>query len=500
MNELLTPFEMGAADRFTIDSKKMTGIELMRNAGERIVAGILELFPEIENVAILCGPGNNGGDGYCVASLLAEMEYRTKCFRRIGPRENSDAFQAATDYFGPICSLESLVPQEFDLLVDGLYGAGLDRLIMEPEKTLIEEINQSQVPVIAIDLPSGVSGADGQVLGAALRAAQTITFFRKKPGHVLQPGRSYCGQTMVVDIGISDACLTHIRPQCHENSKSLWQDKFPAPDIQSHKYSRGHVAVFSGNVPMTGASRLSALAAARCGAGAVTLLAPADALPIHAVHLTSIMLHELKSLQEVEAFFVRKKVGAAVLGPGFGDPANVRKLLPLLLNKAIMGPDYHGVVLDADGLMAFEGKAHLLEELGANKEINLILTPHEGEFRRLFGSQIHLDKTPKIQSARLAAEQCQAVVIYKGSDTVIAAPDGRVAINTNGSPYLSTAGSGDVLSGLVAGLIVQNMPGFEAACAAVWLHAAAAHYFGPGLIAEDISNCLPAVLKQQIFP
>lgn len=284
-------------------------------------------------------------------------------------------------------------------------------------------------------------------------------------------------------------------PRCFENTPDLWRAHFPRLEADTHKYRRGHVAVFSGGLSSTGAARLAARAAARIGAGAVTVLSPPDAVLVHAMHLTSIMLRKSESVDDALAFIRDRKVLAAVLGPGFGDMARIRALVPALLDKRRTGEGFHGLVLDADGLTAFEGDPAALFQTACETDANtLVLTPHEGEFQRLFSAIAENQALSKLQKARAAAKAANAIVIYKGPDTVIAAPDGRAAINTNGTPLLATAGSGDVLAGMVGGLLAQAMPAFEAVAAAVWLHADAARRFGPGLIAEDLPEMLPEVL------
>jgi hydroxyethylthiazole kinase-like uncharacterized protein yjeF len=329
------------------------------------------------------------------------------------------------------------------------------------------------------------------VLGAAPHADLTVTFFRMKPGHLLCPGREYCGETIVADIGIPDAMLEEIAPRCSENVPALWRSVLPVPAVDTHKYKRGHACVFSGGPSATGAARLAAMAAARIGAGAVTVLSPAAAMLVNASHMTAIMLAKVDAAADLSAFIERRKPDAFVLGPGFGVGEKTRELaLAVLENR-----DCGALVLDADGITSFrDAPASLFIMAGSGHAPPLVLTPHEGEFARLFPGLAEDAALSKLDKARRAADRAHAVVIYKGPDTVIAAPDGRAAINANGTPYLATAGSGDVLSGMTAGLLAQGMPAFEAACAAVWMHADAGSRFGPGLIAEDLPGLLPAVL------
>ncbi|AIJ75119.1 MULTISPECIES: bifunctional ADP-dependent NAD(P)H-hydrate dehydratase/NAD(P)H-hydrate epimerase [Brucella] len=493
MFELLTPEEMARADRLTMEGGIKDGFALMLAAGRAVADIAQHMFPQKQPVAVLCGPGNNGGDGYVAAQYLLEAGYEAVCFAAAPPRQGTDAMRASIFYKGQVRDLNEFSPAGFGGIIDALYGAGLARAVEGAQATVIDAVNASGLPVVAVDLPSGISGATGMALGAAMRAKATVTFFRKKPGHLLQPGRAHCGIIHIADIGIPDRILGEINPRVFENSPELWADSLPSPVVDAHKYSRGHAAVFSGAMHSTGAARLSAMAAARSGAGAVTLLSPPDALAVNAAHLTSIMVRETRSQQDAAQFITDRKVTAAVLGPGYGNPAFARDYTKMLLSAASgKAGQFRGLVLDADGITAFENKPDELFDTHRSSATALVLTPHEGEFKRLF-PDIAEDNTSKIDKARKAAMRANAVVIYKGPDTVIAEPGGLAVINSNGTPFLATAGSGDVLTGIVCGLLAQGMAPFAAACASVWVHADAARRFGHGLIAEDLPAQLPAV-------
>ncbi|MFI3902952.1 NAD(P)H-hydrate dehydratase [Ochrobactrum sp. S1502_03] len=494
MLELLTPEQMSRADKMTIESGTRDGFSLMLAAGRAVADVAQRMFLAKGRVAVLCGPGNNGGDGYVAAQFLAKAGYAVTCFGTAQPRPDTDAMRALHYYKGDVRRISAFEPKDFVGVIDAIYGAGLARAVEGAEASAIEAVNASNIPVLAVDLPSGISGKDGQVLGTAVWARATVTFFRKKPGHLLQPGRAHCGVLHVADIGIPDTVLKSITPDTFENAPELWQDQLPILAINAHKYSRGHAAVFSGPVHSTGAARLSARAAARSGAGAVTLLSPPDAVLTNAAHLTSIMLRETRNIKDVETFLVERKVAACVLGPGYGNPSFARDHALMLLTAVNGRSEYlKGVVLDADGITAFENQPEQLFKAQRNTDTALVLTPHEGEFRRLFPDIAAGNEMSKPDRARKAAKRANAIVIYKGPDTVIAAPDGRAIINANGTPFLATAGSGDVLAGIVCGLLSQGMPAFEAAGAAVWIHADAGRRFGHGLIAEDLPEQLPAV-------
>lgn len=488
--ELLTPAEMAAADRLATEYGPHDGYGLMRNAGAAILRVLLSRHADAEGFDILCGPGNNGGDGYEVARLLAEAGMPATLWAHGVLRPGGDAERAAR-----LCPLEprplaDFTPRPGRVVIDALYGAGLARALEGEAAQAARACNEIGARVVAVDLPSGVSGESGKNPGIAFTAGLTVTFFRLKPGHLLEPGRSMCGEIVLADIGIPDTVLENVSPRAFINLPALWSQALPQPQRDQHKYSRGHVAVFSGGPSATGAARLSAMAAARAGAGAVTLYTPGSALLVNAAQLTSIMLRKIDTPHDFTHAASARRPDAMVLGPGFGLGQSLREMAAAAL--ALEGSG--ALVLDADGLTAFRDRPQALFEAIAASTLDVVLTPHEGEFSRLF-PDLADGATSKLERARQAARQAGAVVVLKGPDTVIAAPDGRAAINANGSPWLATAGSGDVLAGLIAGLLAQKTPVWEAACAAVWLHAQAAAAFGPGLIAEDLPGLVPSVLR-----
>jgi len=335
---------------------------------------------------------------------------------------------------------------------------------------------------VAIDIPSGVSGDTGRPLGGLyVKAALTVTFFRKKPGHLLLPGRVLCGETVVGDIGIPPEAANS---QLHENSPALWQ--FPWPRLEGHKYSRGHCVVVSGPAHATGAARLAARAALRVGAGLVSVASPPDAVAVNAAHLTAIMIKVFEGAVKLGALLSDKRLNAVALGPGLGVGKDTRDLVTTVLKSGA------ATVLDADAITSFQDEPQTLFSLLDDR---CVLTPHEGEFERLFPGLLDRSAS-KLEAARAAAARALAVVVLKGADTVIAAPSGKAVINANAPAFLATAGAGDVLAGLIAGLLAQGMTAFDAACAGTWLHGAAAGLFGPGLIAEDLPEMLPRVLGQ----
>ncbi len=497
MIELLTNAEMADADRLTI-AGGVPGQRLMEHAGAAVADAVRAQFRADSRVIVVAGPGNNGGDGFVAARLLAELGYRTEVLL-IGEiaRLKGDAASAAKAWVGragPVASAEPAALAGADVIIDALFGAGLDRPVEGPARAMIEGMNALSVPVVAVDLPSGVNGSSGMINGIAVKASQTVTFFRKKPGHVLLPGRLFCGPISVADIGIKDDVLADIRPRAFENTPLLWRGSFPRPQLSGHKYDRGHAVVASGPSWSTGAARLAARGALRAGAGLVTIASPREALSVNAASNLAIMVRPVDGAGEFTQFLTDPRLNAFAIGPGFGvGEETCACVLAVLAGE-------RAVVLDADAITSFAGApqrlATALKRRGEAGQIT-ILTPHEGEFSKFFGALNAGTKVgTKLERARLAAELTGSVVLLKGADTVVAAPDGRAAIASNAPAYLATAGAGDVLTGIALGLVAQGMPGFGAAAAATWLHGEAALSFGPGLVSEDLPECLPQVYQK----
>jgi hydroxyethylthiazole kinase-like uncharacterized protein yjeF len=494
MIELLTNVEMAEADRLTIASG-VPGMTLMENAGRAVADAVAARIPLGTRVTVVAGPGNNGGDGFVAARRLAERGYRVRMLLVGDPaRLQRDAAEAAQSFRSDI---ERASPDRLagtGVVIDALFGAGLDRPVDGLPRAMIEAINDCGAPVVAVDLPSGINGTTGAVMGAAVLARESVTFFRMKPGHVLLPGRLHCGKARVVDIGIRSEVLERIAPKTWLNRPQLWRPVFALPRFDGHKYSRGHAVVMSGPMWRTGAARLAARAALRAGAGLVTIASPRDALAVNAATNLAVMVRPVDGATELAEFLSDARLNTVVLGPGGGVGAGMREQVA----TALAGD--RAVVLDADALTSFAADpAALFSAIAARPPERTILTPHEGEFARIFRAAGQAATTlSKLERARMAARTSRAIVLLKGPDTVVAAPDGRAAIADNGSPWLATAGSGDVLAGMIAGLTAQRMPAFEAACAAVWLHGEAGTLAGPGLIAEDLPDVLPRVLASVI--
>ncbi|WP_205962292.1 NAD(P)H-hydrate dehydratase [Neopusillimonas aestuarii] len=479
---LLTPQEMGRADQAAM-AGGVPGATLMDNAGRAVAREIVRRWSR-RPVLVACGPGNNGGDGYVAARYLADWGWPVTVASLEGrmPSEQSDAAHHAALWRQPVVKLSPALLDTVreGLVIDALFGAGLARPPSGDAAAFIQALNDSNIPVCAVDLPSGVNGEDGAVLGAALQAQLTITFFRKKPGHVLFPGRALCGPTIVAQIGIPDTVLPGLAGHTAENNPDVWSATFPWPQLTGHKYSRGHALVVGGN-RMTGAARLAARAAARVGSGLVTLAAPEPAWPVYATALESIMVEGFCDDHSFESLLADTRKNVLVVGPGLGVGETTRnQTLRILATQ-------RACVLDADAISSFSAQPERLFRALSEQSV---LTPHEGEFARVFNVS-----GSKLERARTAARTSGAVVLLKGPDTVIAHPNGRAIVNTNAPPDLATGGAGDVLAGMIAGLMAQGMPPFNAACAACWLHGEAARQHGPGLVADDLIHLIPAALK-----
>ena len=492
--QVLTVAAMRRVDAAAIDGG-IPGRRLMEAAGTAVAERAAMRLPEDGRVLVLCGPGNNGGDGFVAARLLAERGYAVD-LRLLGERGalTGDAALASEAWTGRVQAAVGDALPPCDLVIDALFGAGLSRDLDGAARTLVEAVNASGRPVLAVDVPSGVDGDTGAVRGVAIRAVETVTFVAFKPGHLLQPGRGLCGHRHLADIGAGQAALeagrTAATPPLYRNGPELWAPTFPRLTGESHKYTRGHTLILSGPATKTGAARLAARGALRVGAGLVTLASPQAALAENAAQLTAIMLRPCETADDLDDMLTDERLNVVLAGPGLGIGEPTRERI------AVAAAAGRGLVLDADALTSFAGQAPLLAAHLADGHAQAILTPHEGEFTRLFsGTEATAEGSDKVARTRAAAALTGAVVVLKGSDTVIASPDGRAAINDHGSPYLGTAGSGDVLGGLIAGLLAQGMPPFEAAAAGVWLHGDAGLRHGPGLIAEDLPDLMPAVLR-----
>ena len=477
---LLTALEMQSVDRRAI-TEGIDSFTLMQAAGSA-VANTIEAHWSIRPVAVLCGPGNNGGDGFVTAIALRLAGWPVTV-ALLGSLDDlsGDAAKAANLWGSDIEPFSTDCLNNAGLVVDAIFGAGLSRPIAGIALAQIEALNQSDTPVCAIDIPSGIDGSTGKVLGLATRANITVTFFREKIGHLLYPGRKHCGDIVLADIGIPSSLLPNNGQMTWKNDPLLWQHKYPWPQSENFKYDRGDVLILGGE-HITGASRLMAQAAARAGAGIVTVAAPDKVWNIYASSLVNAIVRRFETLKDLKTMLGDVRCNVMSIGPGAGVNEITRQfVLAALATK-------RAVVLDADALTVFTDSP---EQLFKAITGPCVLTPHAGEFKRLFNFE-----GDKLYCARSAAKQSNAVVIIKGADTVIASPDGRAIINANAPPQLATGGSGDVLSGFIAGLLAQGMPVFDAAATAVWLHGAAASEFGLGLIAQDLPELLPVVLQK----
>jgi NAD(P)H-hydrate epimerase len=476
---LLDAHDMGEADRLTVSAGTSVS-KLMENAGRGVAQAVVQRWSS-RRVTVLCGPGNNGGDGFVAARYLADAGWNVRVALLGSLVDLKDAARYhAERWREPIAPLNPDAIDSAELVIDAIFGAGLSRPLQGAAKETLAAANAQRIPIVAVDIPSGVQGDTGENLGA-VDAVLTVTCFRKKPGHLLLPGRELCGELIVTDIGTPVAVLEQIAPRTFENDPLLWLAALPQPHQSGNKYSRGH-ALISGGYPMTGAARMGARAAARAGAGLTTIAVPEIALPIYAAALTSIMVKPLLAPGDFDVLLDDDRVTAFLIGPGAGVGEATRKRTLAMLAT------HRATLIDADAITSFkDNPAELMKAIRGP----CVMTPHEGEFKRVFDPS-----GDKLTRTRRAAAQSGAVIVLKGSDTVIAAPDGRAIINANAPPTLATAGSGDVLSGIVLGFLTQGVEPFLAAAASVWIHGAAAAEFGVGLMAEDLPDLIPGVLRR----
>jgi ADP-dependent NAD(P)H-hydrate dehydratase / NAD(P)H-hydrate epimerase len=545
--ELLTTAEMAEADRLAV-AAGVPFLTLMENAGRAVADEAEKMVKPGARIAVLCGPGNNGGDGFVAARLLKERGYDVQVHgMRAIDTLKGDAAVMARQWSGETRHLGQFDGSGCGLAIDALFGTGLSRPLAQGDIDVVWPalVIAAAKRFLAVDVPSGVNATTGAIAQWSQPCERTVTFYRHKLGHVLFPARALCGDIVVADIGTPADAIIEIWPRVHLNRQPSRHLLVPSHRRGAiHKYTRGHAVAVCGPPHATGAARLGARGALRIGAGLVTVASPLTSVAANAVHLTAIMIAPFAAPEGLTGVLSDKRKNAVLIGPACGVGAETRRMVEIALASDA------AVVLDADALTSFAPdepevqslkgvgflgatKSHLTADpstlfalIRENSKRPVVLTPHEGEFKRLFpdiggvgraepakpntagsgenvglrpegaSAQPTVQKTlSKLDRARAAAERSGAVIILKGPDTVIAAPDGRAAINDNAPPWLASAGSGDVLAGFVTGLLAQGMPAFEAACAAVWLHGECANQFGPGLIAEDVPEQLPEVLR-----
>ncbi|MCB2055474.1 MAG: NAD(P)H-hydrate dehydratase [Geminicoccaceae bacterium] len=453
------------------------GTVLMEHAGRAVTREITRRFAPGRCI-VLCGPGNNGGDGWVVARRLHSAGWPAVCATDPSWSPTGDAGAARRRYDGPVVDLHAVRPQEFDLAIDALFGAGLTRPLDEPVTGALRALESAGTPIVAVDVPSGVDGTNGDVLGFAPHAALTITFGSLKIAHALAPARAYCGDVVCRAIGIARRHYDALQDCPLHDQPAIWLDAWPEDRAQDNKYDRGHVVVLGGPTSMTGAACMAARAAEHAGAGLVTIACDAASLPIYAAKLSSIMTHPLDTAEARDVFLADRRIAAFVVGPGAGVTAHTADALAAMLKTR------KPIVVDADALTVI---AQDRERLMPLLHDACVLTPHEGEFARVFAQE-----GTRLDRARRAAAEAACVLVLKGGDTLITAADGRLLINTSAPSTLAKAGTGDVLAGTIGGLLARGMPSLEAAGAGVWLHAASARHRGTLASATDL---LPGLRK-----
>lgn len=453
---ILTAEEMRAAEADALTAG-VSESQLMESAGAAAAQAILAFCGPLETL-VLCGPGNNGGDGYVVARVLAEHGAAVRV-AALGPPQTPAATHARAGWGGDAADFHVAAPAS--LLVDGLFGTGLARPLAPALSQRLASLAAAARFAVALDLPSGVSSDDGRLLSPVPDFDLTVTFQTLKPAHRLQPAARHMGRVVVADIGV----------QATSQLTELTRPPFPVPSPDDHKYTRGYVAVLAGAMP--GAAALAAAAAARAGAGYVRLVGDR---PVSDVPSAVVQDERFEAAALCDA-----RIGALLCGPGLGRSEAGVELLETALKSG------RPLVLDGDALFLLQERPAVLREAR-----EAILTPHAGEFMQLFGSL----PGSKVEQARAAAARAGAVVVFKGADTVVAAPDGRAAVAAPAPSWLASAGTGDVLAGVIAAARASGLAAFEAACTGVWLHGRAGALAGPALIADDLLHHLPTAIAE----
>lgn len=490
-SEILSTHQMKLAEQAACTGKT-TSFSLMQRAGKAVAEEVISRYSK-QPVLVLCGTGNNGGDGFIIASTLKKKNWPVTIACAVDTHDlQGDASRASDTWKDDIVPFAELELPEDGLIVDAVFGTGLSRAIDGQIYDTLISLRETACPIIAVDVPSGMDADTGECQDCTPQAEITITFQWKKPGHLLLPGRQAAGEVIVADIGISEDVLPDIGPFMMINSPELpWgSEDFDKP-IYAHKYHHGHAVVLGGRL-MTGAASLAATAALRMGAGLVTVVAPADTAIIHQLHNPSLIVEPIGEMARFKEHIKDPRRNAVLVGCGAGTD-NIGAMKKIVFDSVQAG-DEKICVLDADALSVFENDTKvLMSALGAH----CILTPHEGEFARLFPDI----KGSKVERAFAAAKRSGAVIVLKGADTVIASPDDRLVINANGSGWLATAGTGDVLAGMIVGLAARGLlDPFDIACAAVWMHARASELAGAGMVSSDLASHIPAVWKELIEP
>jgi NAD(P)H-hydrate epimerase len=493
---VLTAKQMRAAEQYLFQHG-VDSFALMCAAGEAVAGLIARHWPGRE-VVVLCGPGNNGGDGFVAAERLRRLGCQvTVLALQPTDRYRGDAARAAALWQGQVLNLndqnlDAAIPHNA-LVIDAMFGIGLDRSLNGVAAAAVDRCRDAAARVVAVEIPSGINADTGQVMGAAMMARHTVTFGWPKLGHLLLPGRLHAGSLEVAPLTFDEmsgrAGLAAGGPEARGNGPANWLLNLPRPGALDHKYSRGHALVI-GSESMPGAGRLAARAARRIGAGMLTVAAPAGVLPLYMADQPGLIARPLSRLEDLVEILLDSRISAVLVGSGMPPDGATREAVLTALAGG------RPVVVDGGGLTAFADRPQELFVLGRPE---VVLTPHEGEFARLF-PDLGPDQG-KVARAQQAAIRSGATIVLKGGDTVIASPRGgvggagRILVNREASPFLATAGSGDVLAGLVLGLLAQCMPAFEAAAAAVWFHSEAGFAAGPGLIAEDLPEQIPGISR-----
>ena len=488
---ILNSSEMKAIEKKEFKLRK-NSFSLMQSAGEKCANYISSKVSKNKELLVICGPGNNGGDGFIIAKSLINKGHKVKIFLVLPlknkRKDNYKAFDCLNYKFFNLKDLHKELKKKTNpIIIDSIFGTGLNKNLSSDINNLIKIINNKKAFIYSIDIPTGISSDNGQIMGEAIKANLTLALHCKKIGHVLFPGVYFSGIIKVLDIGIRKSLNKIANNKIRENNPNLWiNKKFPWKKYNSHKYSRGRVYIYGSLKNFIGASLLSSSAAIRCGTGSVTIVANKDTIDKYNQKFFSLLKVEINSKEEFKRLLNHSSITSFLIGPGVGVNQET------IENTKLISKFVRNVVIDADAITSF---AKNPKELFLILDKNKIITPHEGEFNRIFPDLKNVKN--KIEKSVKAAKKANCILVFKGPDTIIASPDGKVCINTISTKELAVIGSGDVLSGIITSLVGKNkMSTFDGACAGVWLHSYAARMVNKGLIAEDIVKNLPKALEQ----
>ena len=484
-NQLVTKNTMLTVEKKYISQNNIKSYDLMKKAGSAFAKIIIGNFPK-SKVLFICGKGGNGGDGLISACILKKKGWPVSFVLTDIPKNLSKDTSKALDKLklSPQ-NFSDLKIKSFDLIVDAIFGIGISRKITGIEKSIISKINSSKVPIIAIDIPSGVNSDTGEIMGVATNCSFTVTFSRAKIGNILLPGYKNNGHLKIVNIGIPNSYFSKYKPEILTNIDKIWKNKIIFPKIDAHKYLRGYTLIIGGPKSMTGASRLAALAAQRAGSGIVVVAVSKNSENIYFSSLTSQIIKSYRNLKEFRSILDDPRINSIVIGPGLGQGKKTISKMKIIFERK------RRAVIDADAISSFQNNIDLLKKITSGSDI--VYTPHEGELLKLFPNI----KGNAIEKSIYAANNLNSTFVLKGPNTLVSnKKTDKIIVNIPGARWLATAGSGDILAGIIGALMATGVESFTSAGLGVYIHSESGKVGGPGMIAEDLINIMPSILKK----